>query len=211
MKKTCELCEGVARIHCESDQASLCWDCDAKVHSANFLVARHSRNWICHVCQSTTPFYSSGLKLRHVICVCVKCVHERICDRSCEEENEKGEEEYQLGRSSSPSPPPPSETSSSSDDEVAVSRKRVRIENHSPNLPYDFDRSHSSCQINIRTPPSRRRTAPSAKIGTAESGGAGVSGSGILDSLKRFHREETGSGSGSEMVKLFDLNSCDSF
>ncbi|KAG2299330.1 hypothetical protein Bca52824_035802 [Brassica carinata] len=41
-KKKCELCDGVARMFCESDQASLCWDCDGKVHGANFLVAKHA-------------------------------------------------------------------------------------------------------------------------------------------------------------------------
>ncbi|KAM0059041.1 putative transcription factor interactor and regulator Znf-B family [Helianthus debilis subsp. tardiflorus] len=45
--KTCELCKSAAKIYCDSDQASLCWTCDNKVHSANFLVARHSRTLLC--------------------------------------------------------------------------------------------------------------------------------------------------------------------
>ncbi|KAL4347120.1 hypothetical protein GQ457_17G024250 [Hibiscus cannabinus] len=36
--KSCELCMSAATTYCESDQASLCWHCDAKVHGANFLV-----------------------------------------------------------------------------------------------------------------------------------------------------------------------------
>ncbi|KAK9125704.1 hypothetical protein Scep_014550 [Stephania cephalantha] len=31
----------------ESNQASLCWDCDSKVHCANFLAARHSTILLC--------------------------------------------------------------------------------------------------------------------------------------------------------------------
>ena len=54
--KKCELCNSLAKMHCDSDQASLCWDCDAKVHAANFLVAKHSRTLLCHLCQSFTPW-----------------------------------------------------------------------------------------------------------------------------------------------------------
>ncbi|RWV94189.1 hypothetical protein GW17_00043299 [Ensete ventricosum] len=39
----CELCGGAAAVHCEADAAFLCWACDARVHGANFLVARHLR------------------------------------------------------------------------------------------------------------------------------------------------------------------------
>ncbi|KAK3014362.1 hypothetical protein RJ639_009084 [Escallonia herrerae] len=46
--KRCELCNSIARMYCESDQASLCWDCDARIHSANFLVAKHLRTLLCH-------------------------------------------------------------------------------------------------------------------------------------------------------------------
>ncbi|KAE7995525.1 hypothetical protein FH972_000309 [Carpinus fangiana] len=35
--KKCELCDSPAKMYCESDQASLCWDCDSQVHGANFL------------------------------------------------------------------------------------------------------------------------------------------------------------------------------
>lgn len=72
--KGCELCGCPARMYCESDQASLCWDCDAKVHGANFLVARHSRSLLCHVCRSPTPWRASGAKLGHTVSVCERCV-----------------------------------------------------------------------------------------------------------------------------------------
>ncbi|XP_041005818.1 zinc finger protein CONSTANS-LIKE 9-like isoform X2 [Juglans microcarpa x Juglans regia] len=72
--KNCELCKAPARTYCESDEASLCWDCDAKVHGANFLVARHSRTLLCHACQTQTPWRASGAKLGHTVSVCVGCV-----------------------------------------------------------------------------------------------------------------------------------------
>ncbi|KAH7544236.1 hypothetical protein JRO89_XS15G0134000 [Xanthoceras sorbifolium] len=61
-------------MYCESDQASLCWDCDEKVHRANFLVAKHSRSLLCHVCQSLTPWKASGAKLGPTVSVCDACV-----------------------------------------------------------------------------------------------------------------------------------------
>ncbi|XVF01862.1 hypothetical protein REPUB_Repub04eG0125900 [Reevesia pubescens] len=73
--KSCELCKLAARTYCESDQASLCWDCDAKVHGANFLVARHVRCLLCHACQSLTPWRATGSKLGHTFSVCERCVN----------------------------------------------------------------------------------------------------------------------------------------
>ena len=52
--KKCELCNSLAKMHCESDHASLYWDCDAKVHATHFLIARHSRTLLCHLYQSFT-------------------------------------------------------------------------------------------------------------------------------------------------------------
>ncbi|KAK4766514.1 hypothetical protein SAY87_008156 [Trapa incisa] len=64
----CVLCKVVpAKTFCDSDQAALCWDCDAKVHGANFLVARHSRTLLCHACQRLTPWTASGAKLGHTV------------------------------------------------------------------------------------------------------------------------------------------------
>ncbi|CAH8385326.1 unnamed protein product [Eruca vesicaria subsp. sativa] len=73
-KKKCDLCEGVARMYCESDQASLCWDCDAQVHGANFLVAKHTRCLLCTACQSLTPWKAAGLRLGPTFSVCESCV-----------------------------------------------------------------------------------------------------------------------------------------
>ncbi|XP_059277814.1 zinc finger protein CONSTANS-LIKE 9-like [Lycium ferocissimum] len=71
--KNCELCNGLARIYCESDHANLCWDCDMKVHSANFLVAKHSRSLLCHVCQSPTAWSATGAKIGRTVSVCERC------------------------------------------------------------------------------------------------------------------------------------------
>ena len=90
--KSCVLCKSLARIYCESDQASLCWSCDSKVHSANFLVARHSRSLLCRVCQSPTPWTASGEKLGpSTVSVCEKCV----VDGTSEDDDER--EESQVG------------------------------------------------------------------------------------------------------------------
>lgn len=74
MGKKCDLCSGTAKMYCESDQASLCWDCDAKVHGANFLVAKHTRCLLCSACQSLTPWKATGLRLAPTFCVCDSCV-----------------------------------------------------------------------------------------------------------------------------------------
>lgn len=58
--RSCELCNGEAAVCCPSDSAFLCWSCDAKVHEANFLVARHIRNIICLKCKSFTGHRVSG-------------------------------------------------------------------------------------------------------------------------------------------------------
>ncbi|KAL1206534.1 B-box domain protein 31 [Cardamine amara subsp. amara] len=73
-KKKCELCCGIARMYCESDQASLCWNCDVKVHGANFLVAKHTRCLLCSACQSPTPWKASGLRLGPTVSLCESCL-----------------------------------------------------------------------------------------------------------------------------------------
>lgn len=87
--KSCELCKCTARIYCESDQASLCWTCDAKVHSANFLVARHLRSLLCHSCKSPTPWSASGEKLGRTVSLCERCV--QGCDKREGEEREESQ------------------------------------------------------------------------------------------------------------------------
>ncbi|KAJ0246198.1 hypothetical protein HA466_0177590 [Hirschfeldia incana] len=73
-KMKCELCDGVAWMFCESDQASLCWDCDGYVHGANFLVAKHARCLLCSTCQSPTPWKASGLRLCPTVSNCEPCL-----------------------------------------------------------------------------------------------------------------------------------------
>ncbi|KAI3703858.1 hypothetical protein L1987_74054 [Smallanthus sonchifolius] len=74
--KRCDLCSHIARVSCQSDNASLCYLCDQTVHSANFLVAKHCRTLLCHKCQSLTPWTASGLHLGRTATVCVDCVNE---------------------------------------------------------------------------------------------------------------------------------------
>ncbi|XP_021815391.1 zinc finger protein CONSTANS-LIKE 4-like isoform X1 [Prunus avium] len=93
MKKKCELCDSVAKMYCESDQASLCWECDIKVHAANFLVAKHSRTLLCHVCQSPTPWTGSGLNLGPTVSVCEKCIHTSNQEPRNEENDEREEDD----------------------------------------------------------------------------------------------------------------------
>lgn len=88
----CELCKNTARVYCESDDARLCWSCDAKVHSANFLVARHVRNLLCHSCQAPTPWNGSGEKLGRTITLCETCVV-RNCVEFAEKVESEGERE----------------------------------------------------------------------------------------------------------------------
>ncbi|KAL6199246.1 hypothetical protein ACLB2K_029032 [Fragaria x ananassa] len=96
--KACELCGVRARMYCEADRASLCWDCDGKVHGANFLVAKHPRVLLCHVCQLKTPWTSCGAKLTPTVSVCESCVGRRSKielneEQESEADNEEEEEE----------------------------------------------------------------------------------------------------------------------
>lgn len=75
--KKCELCKKVARMYCDSDQASLCFDCDYRVHTANFIVSKHTRTLLCHACQSLTPWTGSGSKLGPTVSVCNACSNGR--------------------------------------------------------------------------------------------------------------------------------------
>ncbi|KAG9449212.1 hypothetical protein H6P81_009177 [Aristolochia fimbriata] len=59
--RVCELCNGGASVYCISDTAFLCWDCDASVHGANFLVARHLRRILCNRCKRLEGGCFSGV------------------------------------------------------------------------------------------------------------------------------------------------------
>uniref|UniRef100_A0A803QCP8 B box-type domain-containing protein n=1 Tax=Cannabis sativa TaxID=3483 RepID=A0A803QCP8_CANSA len=117
-------------MYCESDQASLCWDCDEKVHGANFLVAKHSRSLLCHVCNFPTPWMASGAELTPTVSVCESCVdfHNRKFEQGRDEFDEEGENQVVPWSFSSSSPPPMAESSSSSDEDRFSNSKR-RLEN----------------------------------------------------------------------------------
>ncbi|WRX26444.1 B-box-type zinc finger - like 10 [Theobroma cacao] len=70
--KLCELCQEEAFVYCLADAAFLCWQCDDKVHQANFLVARHLHLSGCKrptvppplfAFKNLVPFSLVGLKL----------------------------------------------------------------------------------------------------------------------------------------------------
>ncbi|WOL18299.1 hypothetical protein Cni_G27093 [Canna indica] len=70
----CELCGREAVLVCTPDAAFLCWACDATVHSANFLAARHVR-WLacggCHRLDSARRV--SGARPEPVRSLCSSC------------------------------------------------------------------------------------------------------------------------------------------
>ncbi|KAI4388325.1 hypothetical protein MLD38_000663 [Melastoma candidum] len=78
MRKRCDLCGcSQARVHCESDQASLCWSCDLEVHAANFLVEKHVRVLLCGSCSAPSPWKASGACLGSAATVCEVCFRHR--------------------------------------------------------------------------------------------------------------------------------------
>ncbi|KAK8494142.1 hypothetical protein V6N13_092699 [Hibiscus sabdariffa] len=96
--KKCELCDSLAKVYCESDQAILCWDCDSMVHGANFLVAKHLRTLLCHLCQSLMPWNGSGPKLGPTVSVCGNCddqndSRDEINDDETRDEDEEEEDD----------------------------------------------------------------------------------------------------------------------
>ena len=142
--KKCELCKVPARIFCESDQASLCWDCDAKVHGANFLVERHTRTLLCHACQSPTPWKASGAALGNTVSLCERCAGgtteqgqesqggndddiDTDIDTDDEDDYDESEDEVAADEEDgdnqvvpwSSEPPPPAPSSSSSEESVS--------------------------------------------------------------------------------------------
>jgi hypothetical protein len=100
---SCALCNAEPHVHCESDEAFLCYACDARVHRANFLVARHTRTILCYKCKTLTEVYASGPTVdTAVISTCSECaesiaagdVEESVSDSdSCVDLNSCPEEE----------------------------------------------------------------------------------------------------------------------
>ncbi|GMI88450.1 hypothetical protein HRI_002514300 [Hibiscus trionum] len=158
--KSCELCDLAARTYCESDQASLCWDCDAKVHGANFLVERHVRCLLCHACQSLTPWRAAGSKLGHTVSVCERCVNggyregseaedeeDDDGDVSADDAEEDGDNQVVPWSTDANTPPPASSSSSSeaySDGGIEVCRSTKlfplkRLRENASDLRYQDD------------------------------------------------------------------------
>ncbi|KAL7608102.1 hypothetical protein Lser_V15G11244 [Lactuca serriola] len=206
--KSCELCKSMARIYCESDQASLCWSCDSKVHSANFLVARHSRSLLCRVCQSPTPWTASGEKLGpSTASVCEKCVVDATSDDDEDREESQGgnnddddeydgdeDDENELDMEDedgddfqvvplSSTPPPAASSSSSeefsnSDRGILMKRKRENV----ADLSSEDDVDCSSVQKNQRTAEGNRVTLHQFFPSSSEA---------IVERLKNFrHRNK---------------------
>lgn len=126
----CVLCKVPARTFCEPERASLCWDCDAKVHGANFLAARHSRILLCHACRSPTPWRASGARLNSTtVSVCDDCAageeEEEVSEGGNDEEvdTEDGVGDIQVVPWSSTKTPPPAASSSSGEWSLACTSK----------------------------------------------------------------------------------------
>ncbi|KAJ8616963.1 hypothetical protein MRB53_013149 [Persea americana] len=78
--RVCELCSAEAALYCASDAAYLCWSCDAGVHKANFLVARHVRRTLCVRCGKFDGRLLSGAALRPIRPLCRGCCSPKISD-----------------------------------------------------------------------------------------------------------------------------------
>ncbi|GER53685.1 zinc finger family protein [Striga asiatica] len=71
--RNCELCGAAAAIYCPSDDAFLCRTCDAEVHDANFLVARHVRRSVCPICSNLAGNGFSGADCPPSLATCPSC------------------------------------------------------------------------------------------------------------------------------------------
>ncbi|KAF8389421.1 hypothetical protein HHK36_026116 [Tetracentron sinense] len=72
--RVCELCNGEVFLYCTSDSAFLCWKCDARVHEANFLVARHVRRTVCSRCKGFDGNTVSGVGIHYLQSICRSCL-----------------------------------------------------------------------------------------------------------------------------------------
>lgn len=80
---SCALCNAEPHVHCESDEAFLCYSCDARVHQANFLVTRHVRTILCCKCKTPTWVHASGPSVdRAVISTCDECTDSIVTGES---------------------------------------------------------------------------------------------------------------------------------
>ncbi|XP_015895718.1 B-box zinc finger protein 32 [Ziziphus jujuba] len=87
--RVCELCSREAFLYCASDSAFLCFDCDVRVHGANFLVARHIRQSICSKCKDLSENLVTGgdVVFRHLLPVCRACSAGEVSDSSMSSES----------------------------------------------------------------------------------------------------------------------------
>nr|GMD33476.1 putative zinc finger protein CONSTANS-LIKE 11 [Ipomoea batatas] len=137
--------------------ANLCWNCDAKVHSANFLVERHSRFLLCKVCHSPTSWSASGAKLGFAASLCGCCV----ADTGRRRQEAEAEESQGESRDEEPG----SEDSSHGGEEGEVFLKRSRETNPDPFS--DDDRGSSLLRENsCKLPPSATASAFAGSLST---------------------------------------------
>lgn len=76
-------------MYCAADNAHICWSCDAKVHGANFLVARHTRSVLCKTCGISTTRRTTGANPTPLTGLCSGCLQGEVqgecttyCNRS---------------------------------------------------------------------------------------------------------------------------------
>nr|AGI62025.1 CONSTANS-like 1 [Erycina pusilla] len=149
--KNCELCDCAANMYCESDQASLCWNCDAKVHSANFLVERHPRLLLCRNCQEPTTWRATGPRLSPIVSSCDRCCMLFHKDFSTAEEQDENNVSVDNGDSDDdeqedcqvvpwrPTSHPPPPASSSSGDESSSLPSKARSSNSLKRIRHEKD------------------------------------------------------------------------
>ncbi|CAI0408354.1 unnamed protein product [Linum tenue] len=84
--KICELCAGAPDVYCNSDDAFLCFNCDARVHQANFLVSRHLRLLLCRTCRCLTQNSVFGPRSLPHSAACASCSSSEVESVSSEQE-----------------------------------------------------------------------------------------------------------------------------
>lgn len=184
MKKGCELCGKPARMYCDSDQAILCWDCDERVHCANFLVAKHSRSLLCHVCQSPTPWKATGTKLGPTVSVCEGCSKrhredEEEMESVAEENSDDSEEEDSVEISDK-------EFSDVDGDGDDYSEEEVEEDGENQVVPWS---PTANIPSSSSAPPATTSTGPCSQHGSL-SGGSGEAA--VSSAIKRFrHNPDT--------------------
>lgn len=87
MEARCAMCGESGALHCERDDAFLCWTCDMSVHSHNSIVVRHIRSVLCSTCNAPTRFRASGGSPVPFTCVCAEC-SPGVCDANLEDVND---------------------------------------------------------------------------------------------------------------------------